>query len=224
MEKTSQKVSQESPTDGETDEGKSEKTVETGAKRRTRKPVSREKYDEIVNLMANPLPLREEMLAKNPPGPVHARLTSKPRDWGIQKPGFFRHFLTLAFDLPVLLVIIVTAIHTVGPALMTVANLEKNDAATGILAWVWALSAFVLYYSLQEWFLGATLGGLALGLRVADEYGSPPTFWFCISRQFWKLFLILGFFLSGRRNPNNPSSYKMGSTLSDFEESELVIW
>lgn len=211
------------------------------AKGSGKKPaIAQETYDAILALMAKPLSLTEyrekypyllhgpkgepfrqvidAMFRTDPPAAVHARLTQPPRDWGIRKPGIFRRLLTLIIDFPLLLVLIV-----VGVNLGKVTGIDPDSLMAGIFAFSWFFAAFVGYYAVSEVILGASLGGLLMGLRVVDDYGNSPTIGLCVTRQLWKIFSVLGILASLRRNPNMPISAGPGIELAPLDFGEVVI-
>lgn len=200
--------------------------------------------NEIINLMAEPLPLRhyrerfpillngetdpawetlkEYMFQKSPPPPVHARLTGSPRDWGIQKPGFFKRLLTLIVDLPVLFVLMAVGIAN-GPPLARVLGFGHNSAGEGVIMIGYFLAAFIGYYALTELILGASFGGLLMGLRVVDDYGRPPGIGFLIMRQVWKILDVFFMFLGGAARMNLPPTTHSAVVIPEFLPGEVVI-
>ncbi|MBU1105333.1 MAG: RDD family protein [Candidatus Riflebacteria bacterium] len=210
-------------------------------------PIDEQTYNEMIALMAKPLSLREyrekyPYLMKGPKGPefrsvidamfrtdpppeVHTRLTMPPRDWGIRKPGSFRRMLTLLVDFPVLLFIIVA-----GANMGKDAGIDSDSLMAGIMAFSWFIGAFVGYYTVFEIMLGATPGGLLMGLRVVDDYGNSAGAWVSISRMFAKIFWILGIVAmvlsaerSGRRFPGQRVSLPGGEVLEPLDFGEVVI-
>ncbi len=205
-------------------------------------------YHEIVALMGNPLSLREyrekyPYLLKGPKGPefrevidgifrsdppaeVHSRLTMPPRDWGIRKPGKFRRALTAIIDFPILLALIVAGIR-LGEAM----KLDPDGLLTGIFALSWIfLIVPVGFYTLFETTIGATPGGLLMGLRVVDDYGNRPgasvSIWRIIAKVSWLFILVLSIItLSYRVNrlPGHMIQLPSGESLKPIDHGEVVV-
>ncbi|MEW6708774.1 MAG: RDD family protein [Candidatus Riflebacteria bacterium] len=205
-------------------------------------------YHEIVALMGNPLSLREYrekypyllkgpkgpeyrevidgIFRSNPPAEVHSRLTMPPRDWGIRKPGKFRRALTSIIDFPMLLVLIVAGVR-----LGEMLKLDPDGLLTGILALSWIfLIAPVGFYTLFETTLGATPGGLLMGLRVVDDYGNKPgasvSIWRIIAKVTWLFILVMSIItLSYRVNrlPGHMIQLPSGESLKPIDHGEVVV-
>jgi len=211
-------------------------------------PVDQQAYDSIVGLMAKPISLREyrsqfpvlqkgpkgeefrtfidAMFRADPPPEVHTRLTMPPRDWAIRKPGFFRRMLTGIVDFPLILVLIVA-----GAKFGETLNLDADSALTGILALSWIfVIAPVGYYALFESILGATPGGLIMGLRVVDEYGNSASPKISIMRILgkilWLVMLALSIFAARQRMdmmPGHMVKLHSGTELQPIDDGEVVI-
>ncbi|PKL48989.1 MAG: hypothetical protein CVV42_07415 [Candidatus Riflebacteria bacterium HGW-Riflebacteria-2] len=211
-------------------------------------PVDRQTYDAIVGLMGNPLPLSEyrakfPYLQKGPKGPeyrevidamfrtdpppeLHTRLTMPPRDWGIKKPGKFRRSLTAIVDFPAILAIIVA-----GAAVGAKLPLDEDGLLIGILALSWIfLIAPIGYYTFFETTLGATPGGLIMGLRVVDGYGNKPSPSVSIVRILAKvvwIFMLIMTLVTLRHQVNRLPSYMVklpsGESLQPIDDGEVVI-
>lgn len=211
-------------------------------------PVDRQTYDAIVGLMGNPLPLSEyrakfpylqkgpkgtefrevidEMFRADPPPELHTRLTLPPRDWGIRKPGKFRRALTAIVDFPLILALIMA-----GVAAGEKMALDADSLFTGILALSWIfLIAPIGFYTLFETTLGATPGGLLMGLRVVDEYGNKPSPSVSILRILAKvawIFMLAMSLVALRHQVNRLPSYMVklpsGESLQPIDDGEVVI-
>lgn len=124
----------------------------------------------------------------------------------------------MIIDFPLLLILIVAGVN-LGKA----AAIDPDSLMAGIFAFSWFFTAFVGYYASSEVILGASPGGLLMGLRVVDDYGNPPTIGLCLTRQLWKIFSILGILASLRRNPNMPITAGPGIELAPLDFGEVVI-
>ena len=123
--------------------------------------------------------------------PVIMRFNSYPRRWAIQKPGYFRRFITMILDVPLwgvfcfLVLALVIGSHEGGGLIRALGITSKS--LRGIIAFIWLPLSYFVYTAGAEILFGSTLGGLIAGTRVVDEYGNRLTAWEIIKRQFSRL-------------------------------------
>lgn len=211
-------------------------------------PIDQQTYNSIIGLMANPISLREyrnnhsylqkgpkgqefrqvidAMFRTDPPPEVHTRLTMPPRCWAIKKPGKFRRALTAIVDFPLLLILMVVGIRA-GESF----GLDPDGLIPGIMALSWIFVIVpVGFYTLFETTLGASPGGLLIGLRVVDDYGNKASPSVSIIRIFSKLVWILTLILSilslkfqMDRFPGHLVTLPSGETIQAIDDNEVVI-
>ncbi|EKD81277.1 MAG: hypothetical protein ACD_39C01879G0001, partial [uncultured bacterium] len=109
--------------------------------------------------------------------------------------------------------------------------LDADSLSTGILALSWIfLIAPVGFYTLFEITLGATPGGLIMGLRVVDEYGNKPSPSVSILRILAKVLWLIMLALSlgtlrqrAQRMPGHLLRLPAGESLQPIDSGEVVI-
>lgn len=213
-------------------------------------PQVREALETLRQVEANPLPLGEfrarmPWMAQGETGPFwnQIRETIKagkdadllnllprpPRDVGIQKPGLFRRLLTLVIDLPACVVLML--IGSVG--LLPLVEASKDPLAGAVFI-VWFVLVYGLYFAGSEWLLGATPGGMLLGVRVVDGFGNPASLGLCLVRLFTRFLPILAVVLGvvtakavmgrpGMRHQGVNVGARMGRGLRGFDISDEVV-
>lgn len=203
---------------------------------------------ELVALIRQPVRLREyrarfPYLMAGPSDPELARVAAEversdllpeqklvlknlePREWAITHPGMGRRFLGFLVDLPVFVVFL---------ALVLTGIMAATEGSPQEIQGMWALvgivASYFAYFAASEWLLGASPGGLLLGLRVVDGRGRRPGLGLCLKRQFARIFRVLGavltavlFSKSGNVNTRMAGG-AMAARIARPGGSEVVRW
>jgi uncharacterized RDD family membrane protein YckC len=128
--------------------------------------------------------------------------------------GFWKRFFAYIIDAMIMgivcLIIFLPFIFIMGISFMTEPNFEDEDAQVGLvfaLISTYAMAIFLafiaqwLYFALMESKKGATLGKMALGIKVTDMNGNMISFGKATGRYFGKilsgLIMYIGYIMAG---------------------------
>ena len=70
--------------------------------------------------------------------------------------------------------------------------LGLTENAEGIFAIGWFFFCYFVYCVGAEWVFGATIGGLACGVRVVNRFGKRQSLMTLVKRNAIKLLLLIG--------------------------------
>ncbi len=131
--------------------------------------------------------------------------------------GFWRRFVAYLIDY----LIIFAGAFALGFVIGIIAGVAgADDIKGGWLAAIYVVTfvGYYLYYALMESSANqATVGKLALGLKVTDEEGGRISFWRALGRTFAKILsaltLLIGFIMAGFTDRKQALHDKIANTL-----------
>lgn len=130
---------------------------------------------------------------------------------GVTYAGFWRRFAALIIDkllIGCIAVIMIIFFAMIGITAFTASELDPTDAGL-IFALIGAYFMLILLFIVSEWLYfaimestkGATVGKMALGIKVTDMEGQPISFGRATGRYFGKILsaltLYIGFIIAG---------------------------
>ena len=130
--------------------------------------------------------------------------------------GFWRRFAAYLIDY----LVIFAGAFALGFVIGIIAGVAGADIEGGWRAAIYVVTfvGYYLYYALLESSANqATVGKLALGLKVTDEEGNRISFWRALGRTFAKilsaLILFIGFIMAGFTDRKQALHDKIAHTL-----------